>query len=264
MTGIRKGYVDHDAGQLHYRSIGDLGAGRCWVLLHHSASDARSLDLLATELAADSTVVAFDTPGFGNSDPLPATTVPGLAAAISQGLLALGMREWKIFGFHTGASIATRLAAEGGTAVRSVVLSGLVLPAPQERDRLAPLLTPLRPDRDGSHIMTAWQRCRGYYPAASLDMVTRETVALLNADQPHLAYAAVLDYDPRTDLDRIAQRTLVVCGGNEYLAGSVYATAALLPEGIGVIVPGASLDLPETHHAELARVIRQHVSTSTD
>jgi pimeloyl-ACP methyl ester carboxylesterase len=95
-------------------------------------------------------------------------------------------------------------------------------------------------------------------------MVTRETIALLNADEPHRAYAAVLDYDPRPDLGRIAQRTLVVCGADEYLAGSVDAAARLLPDGIGVIVPGAGLDLPETHHAELARIIRRHVSTSGD
>lgn len=256
MPKSRRGYVDHPTWQLHYRRWESDSEHRPWVLLHHSASDSRSLEKLGDALAAQGqAAIAFDTPGFGMSDPIEVPSIVGFADVITAGLKSLGIDRWSVFGHHTGASIALRIAAEAGDCVGRAVLSGILLPNPGDRERLSRALKPLPVDSAGSHLMSAWERVSRYTPDAPLAMLTREAVALLSAKSPELVYEDVLRYDSRADLSRVSSPVLVLCGSDEFLAGSTPEAAALTYDGRWQIIAGAGLDVPETHPTQLADVM---------
>src|SRR5690348_2858832 len=64
---MRKGYVDTPEGQIHYITAGSGGVPL--ILLHQNPSSARMWEAVIPGLAARGRqVVAFDTPGYGNSD----------------------------------------------------------------------------------------------------------------------------------------------------------------------------------------------------
>lgn len=253
MLRAHRGYAEHPRGQLHYRHWRSSSDERPWVLLHHSASDSRSLEALGDALAdRGCAVIAVDTPGFGMSDPVETPSIAALAEAITAGVRSLGIQRWSVFGHHTGASVALRIAADGAGHVDRAVLSGIVLPDPGDRERLQRVLDPLPVDSAGSHLMSAWERVSRYTPAAPLGVLTREAAALLSAASPHLVYEEVLRYDSRADLSRVAAPLLVVCGGDEFLAASTPAAAELAHDGRWQIIAGAGLDMQETHPSQLA------------
>lgn len=253
MPSVRRGYAEHPAGQLHYRRWEAGSAEPPWVLLHHSASDSRSLVALGEALAGRGhDAIAVDTPGFGMSDPLDPPSIAGFADAVLAGLESLGIERWSVFGHHTGSAVALRLAVAGAGHTDRAVLSGILLPEPGDRDRLRRGLEPLPVDAAGSHVMSAWERVSRYTPAAPLDVLTREATALLGATTPHLVYEDVLRYDSRADLSRLPVPVLVLCGRDEYLADSTPAAAALARDGRWEIIADAGLDMPETHPERLA------------
>jgi len=248
-----RGYADTAQGQLHYRRWNADSEAIPWILLHHSASDSRSLELLGDALAAQGhAAIAFDTPGFGMSDPLETPSIAGFAEAVIAGMKSLGIERWSVFGHHTGASIGLRVAAEAGNTVDRLVLSGILLPEAGDRTRLAKALKPLPVDSAGSHLMSAWERVSRYTPDAPLEVLTREVVSLLSAHSPQLVYDDVMRYDSRADLARVKVPVLVLCGENEFLAESTPEAAGLAYDGRWQIIAGAGLDVQETHPTQLA------------
>ncbi|MBM3504453.1 MAG: alpha/beta fold hydrolase [Alphaproteobacteria bacterium] len=67
---------------------------------------------LAERLADRHTVFAFDSPGFGESDPLDLDhiEIEDLAEAVAATMRALKMPKCAVFGTHTGACIALEVA----------------------------------------------------------------------------------------------------------------------------------------------------------
>lgn len=251
-----RGYVNLPHGQLHFRRWGSDFEGIPWVLLHHSASDSRSLVKLGDALSGQGKkVIAFDSPGFGASDPLEIPSIAGFAEIVTSALTSLGIERYSVFGHHTGASIALRIAAQAGDSVDGAVLSGILLPDPGDRTRLAKALQPLPIDISGAHLMSAWERVSRYTPEAPLEVLTRESVALLSAHAPHLVYEDVLRYDSRADLARVSAPVLVICGANEFLARTTQEAAAHAYDGRWQIIDGAGLDVQETHATQLADVM---------
>ncbi|MBR45081.1 MAG: hypothetical protein CMM31_01050 [Rhodospirillaceae bacterium] len=65
LPGIRKGYADCSAGQIHY--LWREGAGVPLVCFHQTASAASCYARLMAEADIANPVYALDTPGFGGS-----------------------------------------------------------------------------------------------------------------------------------------------------------------------------------------------------
>jgi len=152
-------FVDVGGRLVHYARG---GAGPAVAMLHGSPQSHRALLPLARRLAERFTVFAFDTPGYGASDPLPGT--PGIGAfgdALAETLHALGLGPVPVYGTHTGASIALEAANRHPRTVSRAVLDGFALFTPAERDDLlARHLPPLRTEWDGSHMAALWSRVR--------------------------------------------------------------------------------------------------------
>ncbi|MGA1498552.1 MAG: alpha/beta fold hydrolase, partial [Steroidobacteraceae bacterium] len=90
--------------QVHVRRA---GRGPAVLLLHQSPLSSRAVLPLLGRLSAAHNCIAPDTPGYGLSDPLPAgVDMEGLAAAVIELADTLGLEQFALYGFHTGAMIA--------------------------------------------------------------------------------------------------------------------------------------------------------------
>ncbi|WP_425229957.1 alpha/beta fold hydrolase [Sphingomonas sp.] len=121
---MRRRFLQVGDRRVHYRRAG--GGPPC-VLVHSSPADARLLMGEIEHLASSWTVFAFDTPGFGLSDPLPLREmhVADLADALAQTFAALAMPPCPIYGTHTGAAIALEFGVRYPDLVTGLVLDGV-------------------------------------------------------------------------------------------------------------------------------------------
>jgi pimeloyl-ACP methyl ester carboxylesterase len=191
------------------------GQGPAVVLLHQSPESSLSLLPWFGHLAGSYAVFAPDTPGFGWSDPLPTAqpTVPDLAAALARLLQALGLQRVLLYGVHTGAAIAARLARDRPDLVEGLVCDGLSAFTPQERQPLLDgYLPPFEPSWDGTHLLWLWARIREQtlffpwhtatatariaYPLAQPAAIHKSVMELLDAGDGYRAgYRAPLLYE---------------------------------------------------------------------
>ena len=157
---IRRRFLQVGARRVHYVRCGE---GSPVVLIHSSPANISLLAKEIERLSADHSVFAFDTPGFGLSDPLPLATmtVADLADAMADTLAAIGMPRCPVFGTHTGAAIALELGVRHPDRVSGLVLDGV--PAFTDAECAAyfgDYFRPLPPSNLGGHYAEAWTRFR--------------------------------------------------------------------------------------------------------
>src|SRR5579859_556010 len=143
-SGLTRDYASVTFGQVHIRRAGPR-EGVPLLMLHASPGSSRAVLPLATLLANDRPVVAMDTPGFGDSDPLAVSdpTIGDFADAVLEVIDALGHTRVDLYGSHTGALIALEAAVRGPDRVRRVVFDGLPVFSPEESaDHLANYIPP--------------------------------------------------------------------------------------------------------------------------
>ena len=81
------------------------GSGPLLFLLHQSPKSADEYRSLIEEWSNDFTIIAPDTPGYGDSDPLNAdkVSIEEIAQATIELADALEVDQFGLYGFHTGA-----------------------------------------------------------------------------------------------------------------------------------------------------------------
>lgn len=197
---VRGGYVDVEWGQVHYRTAGDSGP---WIgLLHESPLSSRVYEEVLTVLGRDARVVAFDTPGYGASDPPPASgyEIPDYAAVLVAAATAIGMESPILAGVHTGASIAIEMAHR--MPVAGISLSGVALLDDEERAEFLASWNPAIPvDAEGSQFDWAVERYRRIWPEITAEMLHLACVEVLRvADRYEWGYQAAFRHDPSAPL----------------------------------------------------------------
>lgn len=119
---LKPAYAETARGTLHYAQA---GRGEPLLLLHATPGSWRAFRQLAPLLAADFHTIALDTPGYGNSDPLPGqVTIEAMADSVVALLNALQLPRAHVLGLHTGNKIAAALAAAHPDRVGRIVLAG--------------------------------------------------------------------------------------------------------------------------------------------
>jgi len=138
------------------------GEGPAVILIHGSPGSSQLVLPIARRLAASFTVYAFDTPGFGDSDPLPgdSLSVAMMADAYAEAIEAAGLTRVAVYGTHTGAAIGLEFTRRHPTRVSAFVLEGVPIFTSAEQ---APLLTPeymphFDPEVLGGHYSRTWTR----------------------------------------------------------------------------------------------------------
>jgi pimeloyl-ACP methyl ester carboxylesterase len=163
-TFLTRGYTGAPGAQLHYRMLGE---GPPVFLLHSSPlSSAFMLGQLQALADAGHRAIALDTPGYGQSDPLPAPpqSLADYARAFLAGIDAMhgtgdalgGARidttRFALYGTATGAQLALALARLAPEHITRLVLDNCALFTEAQvadwEPRYFPDLTP-RPDGEG-------------------------------------------------------------------------------------------------------------------
>ncbi len=162
MAAVRKAYVELPHGRLHFRYG---GSGPPVVLLHDSP---RSSVLHASNVAwlgEHFSVFAFDSPGFGESAPLPGCPEVGdFAEAIARACEALGLGRSLVYGFHSSSKFALEFALRHPARVALLVMDGLALP-PQaaNEEYLQRYLVPFEPDSSGAYVLRHWVKSLDFH-----------------------------------------------------------------------------------------------------
>ncbi len=169
---IRRRFVDLGSHVIHYRKA---GSGPCVVLVHQSPQSSAALIPLIQVLAQDFTVFAFDTPGCGESDPLPlkSPTIRDYASSLARTFEAVGLKRAGLFGSKTGACIALEFTRRFPAKVAGVVLDSLPVFTPAQVKSMTSIvrtddgddayyLMPFQPKWDGSHLVSTWSHVRDH------------------------------------------------------------------------------------------------------
>jgi pimeloyl-ACP methyl ester carboxylesterase len=160
---IRRCFANVSGRAVHYRRAGE---GPPVVMLHGSPGDSQMLLEEIAACAEDFTVFAFDTAGFGFSDPLPGDvlTVTDLARAVAEVMRAVGLPPCPVYGTHTGAAIAIELGLHWPEQVTGLVMEGLPAFTEAEIEALfSNYFAPMVPDPLGGHLTATWIRFRDQF-----------------------------------------------------------------------------------------------------
>ena len=245
---LRRGFVDVSFGQMHYRYAGE---GPNLLLFHASPGSSRQLEPLINALAGNFTVLAPDTPGNGDSTPLPLAdpSIKDYAQAMLEFMDAAGIDTAHNYGTHTGACLGSELALGYPNRVGKLVQDGVVVFSPEEREELIERYAyPFEPDLAGTHLTRAFMFCRDQYmffPWYATDKAHRRdgglpppeplhdwVVEVLKAATTyHLAYRAAFAYPADERLPRVTQPVLCVAAEDDPLRPATEQVVPLLVDG---------------------------------
>ncbi len=238
---ISGGYVDTRWGQVHYRRAGETGP---WVaLFHESPLSSRAFEKVLPLLGASCRAVAFDTPGYGASDPPPADgfEIPDYSEVLGEAMAGLGMTRPVLGGVHTGASLAVEAAPHSPGGASGLVLSGVPLFTDEERAAFLASWTPAVPGETPSAPFS-WgveRYLRIYGQDAPAEMVHLAVVELLRvADRYDWAYRAAFRHDPGPTLAAFAGPVLLLDAQHDMLADKDPVALATAQDARLVVVPG--------------------------
>ena len=153
--------------QIHYR---ETGAGVPVVLLHPSPLSSGFMEPLISLFAKQARAIAVDTPGYGQSDPLPDQDegkgeglVP-YVEALQEFVIALELDRPLIYGSATGAQIAIEYGKAYPDSTRGIVLENAAWFFESEREAMMePYFPDISPRSDGSHLMLIWKMASQVY-----------------------------------------------------------------------------------------------------
>lgn len=263
---MRRAYTTCRFGQLHYVAAGEASDKPTLVLLHQTPSSTLEYRHLIEAMAADRRVVAFDTPGYGMSDPPPTPLgIAGYAAAFADGIAALDLAgPLDLYGFHTGTLLAIELALAAPARVGRLALSGIPFRTPAERaERLAACRATKEPTDDGAEIFERLRALWGRTVTQRVRGIPIERAAAVFADRAKplhrfwWTYDGVWSYEPEERLKLVAQPVLVAQPDEEIRQQSLDATA-LFPRATVTLLPGLTRDIfePEAGLDQLVAALR--------
>lgn len=267
---LRRGYVDHGAGQVHYRIAGEGQAGvPPLLMLHPTPKSGWIYEGLMLSLAAKGrVVVAPDTPGYGASDSLPGeaditdyadANFALIAALARDGVLPPGPVD--VLGYHTGSVTSCAMALARPDGVRRVVLFSLPFyDAEQRAAKLQGLASWPRPVADGSHIQRMWQIVGGLCDKrVSPEWQHRSVVENLRAVDSPAGYRAVYRYDLAEHLPRLRQPVLLI-NAEDDLFEQTRRARPLLPGAEYRELPGAAHGMFDLDRERIARIVDAFLS----
>ena len=261
-----RGYTCCRYGQMHvWDAAPDTPRAPTLVLLHQNPSAAMEYDRLIADMARDRRVVAFDTPGYGMSDPPPAPlSIAAYAASFVDAIDAMALAQdgpIDVFGFHTGSLLAVELGLALPDAVGRLVLSGIPMRDPADRAaRLAKARDTAPPTDDGADILANSAALWRYVVTDRAAGVPLDRAVRLFAeknrtlDRGAWAYEGVWSYD-YAQLPLIPQPTLVL-QPHDLLLEASRAACGLIPRGTFVDLPGLDRDIFELGVPRIAAALR--------
>ena len=208
--------------RVHYRLAGN---GPPLLMVHQSPRSSKEYEPLMEKWADHFTCIAPDTPGFGQSDPLPGhPEINEYADALIDFLDALGIEKCAAYGFHSGGIILVTAVKRHTNHFTTLAIGGYAIWTPAEMQLFSEKYLPeFHPSDFGEHLAWLWNRIleqSWFFPWFAADNQHRLSVA---HDDPRRVDAVV-----REMLD----------AGNAYRAG--YGAVFRAPRDI----PAVDADAP--------------------
>jgi pimeloyl-ACP methyl ester carboxylesterase len=251
---IRRGFGDTSFGQVHYRYA---GSGAPLLLCHASPGSSKQLEPLIAQLARTRRVIAPDTPGNGDSSPLPMASpiAVDFAGAILEFLDVIGIDCCDAYGSHTGTAILSEIAILAPDRLRRIVLDGMaVFTAAQREEYLRHYALPFNADLEGAYLLRAFMFCRDQYlffPWYARDREHRRDRGLPPPDQLHewvlevlkandsyhLAYRAAFSYAAAERARLIRHPVLALTAEDDPLRAGTQSAVSGMPDGRYLTLP---------------------------
>ncbi|MBT5564587.1 MAG: alpha/beta fold hydrolase [Rhodospirillaceae bacterium] len=218
---VRGKYADSSSGQVHFHIVNSaVETDKIpFVIFHPNPYSGLYFSYLLEDLGRDRSALAPDTPGYGNSTkPSAPLSMKELGEAMAAALENLGYGEngkgqVDVSGYHTGAYIATELAAARPDLVRRVVLIGVPFWQGDELEKQrAELTKPTPVDDAGKVLEDKWRfAVSGRNPLVPLDRAYDLFIeSLQSGSDVGWAYTAVLGFDAETQFAAITQPVLLL------------------------------------------------------
>jgi pimeloyl-ACP methyl ester carboxylesterase len=266
VTTIRRAFADLSIGQLHHAICGNPAAPAV-LLLHQTPRSWLEYREVLPLLGERCFAIAMDTPGFGDSPPLPGPAcIEGWAAVAVELLDSVGIARVHVVGHHTGGVIALHLAAAYPQRVRSLVLSST--PFTNEAFRMLrrerPPIDAVAPSPDGAHLAALWQRRQGFYPPGRpelLEAFVRD--ALKVSGDVEGGHRAVASYRMEDHIARVTSPTLLIrAGADPFAAPHAPELQAHLPQASVVDIASGMVPLPDQLPQAFAQAVLDFLDTS--
>lgn len=197
---ISRHYLTIDGRRVHYRVA---GSGPPLLMVHQSPRSSAEFDMLMRSWASHFTCIAPDTPGFGQSDPLPlradgaAPVIDDFADAIAAFVRAVGLDRTAAYGFHSGGIILMTAMRRHPSIFAGMAIGGYAVWTDAERALFDDGYLPaFRPTAYGEHLTWLWSRIleqSWFFPWFDVRPQTRMSVAHADIARVHAAVMDMLD-----------------------------------------------------------------------
>lgn len=171
---IQKNYLNFQNGQqTHYRQGGNSNSSEALIMLHASPMSSEALVPIISALGDVCHLIAPDTPGYGQSDPLPEEALNASAnldpyvawleefiETFTENLLAQNkpLKKIGLYGTATGAQIAIEFARNHPDKIDYIILDNAAHFTDADREEIMEKYFPdLSPKSDGSHLQKIWE-----------------------------------------------------------------------------------------------------------
>ncbi|WP_339693563.1 alpha/beta fold hydrolase [uncultured Parasphingorhabdus sp.] len=165
--------------RVHYRLA---GSGPPLLMVHQSPRSSKEYEALMQKWAKHFTCIAPDTPGFGQSDPLPGKPeINEYADALIEFLDALGVKKCAAYGFHSGGIILVTAVKRHANHFTTLAIGGYAIWTPEEMQLFSEKYLPeFHPSDYGEHLTWLWNRIleqSWFFPWFATDNEHRLSVA---------------------------------------------------------------------------------------
>ncbi|MBV7265237.1 alpha/beta fold hydrolase [Erythrobacter sp. WH131] len=179
--------------RVHYRRC---GSGPMLLMVHQSPRSSAEYTALMQQWGARFTCVAPDTPGFGQSDPLPETDdakpeIADFADALCEFLDALGVDRVPAYGFHSGGIILVTALKRQPQRFACLAVGGYAIWNEQEMRIFGERYLPeFHPSDYGEHLTWLWNRMlEQSWVFPWFDTREEARLSVAHADIPRVAQA---------------------------------------------------------------------------
>lgn len=154
---ITRHFVRVGNRRVHYRKA---GSGPTLLMVHQSPRSSAEYEPLMAKWAEHFTCIAPDTPGFGQSDPLPGNPdIEEFAQALTDLLDALGIQKTAAYGFHSGGIILIGAVKRHPERFTRLATGGYAVWTPEEMKIFDQAYLPaFQPSAYGEHLTWLWNR----------------------------------------------------------------------------------------------------------
>jgi pimeloyl-ACP methyl ester carboxylesterase len=261
---IDRAFVQTRSGRIH---VATAGQGFPVLLLHQTPRSWDEYRDVLPLLGKDFRVIAMDTVGFGDSQPLPAAenSIERWAVAAFDLLDALSVDRVAVVGHHTGAVVAMEMAAAQPERVVALVLSSCpYVDAPRRAAHHGKeVIDQVTRSPGGEHLTELWRRRQPFYPAGDINLLERFMADALKAgDLAVEGHRVVNRYEMELRTPLVACPTLVLASTDDphaYPAAPRVAQAISGSQRLDIV--GGMVPLPDQRPSDFAAGVNDFLSS---